>query len=138
MATEQVIEERVLDIFKANDELMAEEVFPLYEEAHEYTSRSNSIHSALSRLTKKGLLYVVRRKVSPLTHKTVNVWKYNDGSVSLQTVAATPKPTNKALTNEAEILRAKNKGLEETNLRLLGIIENLRFEVEHLKNQVPL
>lgn len=133
MATEQVVEERVLDIYKVHNELMAEEVFPLYEALHEYTSRSNSIHSALSRLTKKGLLFVVRRQVSPLTHKTVNVWKYNDGTAVPVTETAAYKPTNKDLSNEAEILRAKNKNLEETNMRLLGVIEDLRNQIDNLK-----
>ena len=72
MATEQVIEDRILTVFQGHNELMAEEVFPLYEEAFGETSRSNSIHTTLSRLTRKGLLYVVRRQVSPLTKKTVN------------------------------------------------------------------
>jgi predicted transcriptional regulator len=132
MATEQVIEERVLDIFQAHPELMAEEVFPLYEEAHGDTSRSNSIHTTISRLAKKGLLFVVRRQVSPLTRKTVNVWKFNDGTVVAVAEAAVYKPTNKDLSNEAEILRAKNKNLEETNMKLLGIIEGLRDQIQAL------
>lgn len=82
-------------------ELAAEEVFPLYEEQHGETSRSNSIHTTISRLTKKGLLYVVRRKSSPLTKKTVNVWKYNDGSIP---VAELPQ-----LVNEVSVARAAGK-----------------------------
>jgi predicted transcriptional regulator len=135
MATEQVIEERVLDIFQAHPELMAEEVFPLYEEAHGDTSRSNSIHTTISRLTRKGLLYVVRRQISPLTHKTVNVWKFNDGSVVPVVDNSVVKSTNKQLNDEAEILRAKNKGLEETNMRLLGLIEDLRNQVQALTEE---
>ena len=101
MATEQVIEERVLDIFKAQNELMAEEVFPLYEEQFGETSRSNSIHTTISRLTKKNFLYVVRRKTSLLTGKTVNVWKYNDGSIP---VSELPQ-----LVNEVSVARAAGK-----------------------------
>lgn len=101
MATEQVIEDRVLDLYKAHKELAAEEVFPLYEEQHGETSRSNSIHTTISRLTKKGLLYVVRRKTSPLTKKTVNVWKYNDGSI--------PVGDLPVLVNEVSVAREAGK-----------------------------
>ena len=36
------------------------------------------------------------------------------------------KPTNKQMTEEMEMLRLKNKTLEETNMKLLGMIERLR------------
>jgi len=101
MATEQVIEERVLDVYKAHTELAAEDVFPLYEEQYGETSRSNSIHTTISRLTKKGLLYVVRRKTSPLTKKTVNVWKYNDGSIPVDELPQ--------LVNEVSVAREQGK-----------------------------
>lgn len=131
MATEQVIEERVLDIFKGHIELMAEEVFPLYEEAYGETSRSNSIHTTISRLMKKGLLYVVRRQTSPITNKTVNVWKYNDGAVVHEAFVSEKKLSNNQLKAENDLLLARNKGLEEANMKLLGMIEKLREEIDN-------
>jgi predicted transcriptional regulator len=136
MATEQVIEDRVLDIFKAQPELMAEEVFPLYEEAYGETSRSNSIHTTISRLTKKGLLYVVRRKQSPLTKKTVNVWKYNDGTtVPVVDASVTSKPTSHQIQAELDVLKARYKNEQESNTKLYGIIERLREENEKLQKE---
>lgn len=130
MATNQVIEERVLNIYTANKELMAEQVFPIYEELYGETSRSNSIHTTISRLTRKGLLFVIRRDVSPLTKKTVNVWHIADGT-PIPTVDVVHKPSNSELNHEAELLRLKNKNLEETNMKLLGIIERLREDLDN-------
>lgn len=134
MATEQVIEERVLDVYKAHDELAAEDVFPLYEEQYGETSRSNSIHTTISRLTKKGLLYVVRRKTSPMTKKTVNVWKYNDGSIP---VAELPQ-----LVNEVSVAREQGKQalshvpavkelLKKLDVYFAGLPEGSKQEVLH-------
>lgn len=135
MSTEQVIEERVLNIYTAHKELMAEQVFPIYEELYGETSRSNSIHTTISRLTRKGLLFVIRRDVSPLTKKTVNVWHIADGTL-VPVVDVVHKPSNSELNHETELLRIKNKNLEETNLKLLGIIERLREENDKLQADV--
>lgn len=135
MATEQVIEERVLSIYEDHKELMAEQVFPLYEEKYDETSRSNSIHTTISRLTKKGLLFIVRRDVSPVTKKTVNIWHIADGTPVPQ-VDAIRKPSNSELSHETELLRLKNKNLEETNMKLLGIIERLREDNDKFQNEV--
>lgn len=135
MATEKVIEERVLSIYEDHKELMAEQVFPLYEEKYGETSRSNSIHTTLSRLTKKGLLFIVRHDVSPVTKKTVNIWHIADGT-SVPVIDIGHKPSNSELNHETELLRLKNKNLEETNMKLLGIIERLREDNDKLQNQV--
>lgn len=131
MSTKDLIKERVLNVFQVNfhNGLMAEEVFPLYEELYGATSRSNSIHTTLSQLTKEGLLYVCGKKTSPLTHKTVNVWT-NDSNGIPVVQQTEVKYTGKQLQEELHILRQKNKTLEETNLRLLGVIEEVRGQLD--------
>jgi hypothetical protein len=78
---------------------------------------------------------VVRRDVSPLTKKTVNVWHVADGT-PVPTLDVVHKPSNSELNHETELLRNKNKNLEETNLKLLGIIERLREENDKLQVDV--
>ena len=134
MATEQVIEERVLHIYQDFKELKAEEVFPIYEDRYGKTSRSNSIHTTISRLTKKGLLFVIRRDMSPLTKKTVNVWHIADGT-PVPLVDGVRKPSNSELNHETELLRIKNKNLEEANMKLYGIIERLREQIEGISKE---
>jgi hypothetical protein len=136
MATEQVIEERVLSIYEAHKELMAEQVFPLYEEKYGETSRSNSIHTTLSRLTKKGLLFVIRRDVSPLTKKTVNVWHIADGT-PIPVLAANPdKKTPTQLQGELDVLQLRYKNLEESNAKLYILIEQVRAENQKLQDEM--
>lgn len=136
MATEQAIEDRVLGIYQSNGELMAEEVFPIYEHLHGATARSNSIHTTISRLTKKGFLEVVRRQVSPLTGKTVNVWKEHTGTTPAPVFITEKKLSNNQLTGENTLLLARNKNLEETNMKLMNMIEKLREEVTGLKDKL--
>lgn len=136
MATEQVIEERVLSIYQDFKELKAEEVFPVYEDRYGETSRSNSIHSGLSRLTKKGLLFVIRREVSPLTKKTVNVWHLVDGT-PIPVLAADPdKKTPTQLKGEFDVLQLRYKNLEESNTKLYKLIEEVRAENARLQSEV--
>jgi len=136
MATEQVIEERVLSIYEAHKELKAEDVFPLYEEKYGETSRSNSIHTTISRLTKKGLLFVIRRDVSPLTKKTVNVWHIADGT-PVPVLAADPdKKTPTQLKGEFDVMQLRYKNLEESNAKLYKIIEDLRAENARLHDEL--
>lgn len=47
-------------------------------------------------------------------------------------MATVHKPSNSELEKEADILRIKNKNLEEANLKLYGIIERLREEIDTL------
>jgi hypothetical protein len=132
MSTKQQIKERVLNVFNVSfhNGLMAEEVFPLYEELYGATSRSNSIHTTLSQLTKEGHLIVVGKKTSPITHKTVNVWNLNDRSAAPVVKQLELKLTGKQLQDELNMLRLKNKTLEVTNLHLLGVIEHVRAELQ--------
>lgn len=129
MATEQTVEDRVLEIFQAHAELMAEEVFPLYEEAFGDTSRSNSIHSALGKLTNKNLLYVIRKQLSPMTRKTVNVWKYNDGvTVPVLISSVVERRVNKKLGETLpEILRV----LSKMDMLLGALPNDLKQEMFH-------
>jgi len=82
------------------------------------------------------LLYVVRRKQSPLTKKTVNVWKYNDGSVVPVVDVTASKPTNSQIQGELNVLQMRYKNLEESNAKLYQLIERLREENDQLKNEV--
>lgn len=134
--TEQAIEDRVLGIFQTHGELMAEEVFPIYENLHGSTARSNSIHTTISRLTKKGFLYVVRRQTSPQTNKLVNVWKEHTGTFPQGFVPVAAKPTNSQIQGELDILKLRYKNLEESNTKLYQLIEQLREENDKLKHDL--
>jgi len=50
-------------------------------------------------------------------------------------MATVHKPSNSELEKEADILRIKNKNLEEANLKLYGIIEGLRAEIDYLHDE---
>lgn len=122
--------DRVLGIFiESGNAMTGEEVVLAFKEKYGDNGTSDTIRTAVSALTRKGQLREEGTKVNA-QGLTVKTWGLNDGPVIGQVTHG--RQTPKQLQDEVRILEAKNKNLEETNMKLLGQIEALRDEVQSL------
>lgn len=131
LSTNQV---RVLVLFQTQPRLNSTQIAEQFEEQFGRISFQTSPSTYVSQLTQKGFLRNVGEELNVQTGKQIGVWERVDGEiVELPELnGKAPKQTAHQAKAEITLLLARNKNLEETNLKLMGLIETLREEVDNL------
>lgn len=118
-------QDRITNIFvEAGKPLSGETVVLTYREQYADSGTSDSIRTAISALTRQGALQEIGTVRSVLTGRMVMTWGINTGSVTPAVTHSKQSP--KQFQAEIDLLKAEKKHLEETNMKLYGIIEELR------------
>lgn len=127
-------QDKILGLFQeVGKPMTGEQVVILFEERWGRNATSDVVRTGISALTRNGFLREAGLVESPTTHEPVKTWEVNDGPLTERVESLKPhKQTAKQAQDEITLLLARNKNLEESNLKLLSIIEKLRNEVDAL------